>query len=65
MNAARERVMFSRWPMSMRSTIMPPSTVNSGIGGRTRFIAGPSGRASKGRHSSTRPEVLASGSSLE
>ena len=54
-NEAHDFVSASRWLMSVRSTIMPPNTVNSGMGGRNRASKGPSKRPSNGRGSSARP----------
>ena len=48
-------VIRNRWKMSLRSTIMPPSTVNSGIGGRISASSLPSLRPSNGSGSSARP----------
>ena len=55
LNDANDCVMASRWLMSVRSTIMPPSTVNSGMGGRISLNRSPSNLPSNGSGSSARP----------
>ena len=45
--------------MSVLSTIMPPNSMNSGIGGRTRANAAPSLRPSNTAGASARPETAA------
>ena len=44
--------------MSVRSTIMPPKTVNSGPGAPRVAKSRPNTRASNGSGSSTRPDVV-------
>jgi hypothetical protein len=64
LNDAHDFVMANRWLMSWRSTIMPPNTVNSGMGGRNSANSSPSKRPSNGKGSNARPFKVDPGKSL-